>query len=102
MATIYVCTHHRFGVNASCGVAGSPALVEALRAEIALRRLDWVVATNTCMGHCTIGPNLKAVPGGPMLHHCTTDKASALLDQLMRDWHPDAPKSAAQPASSSD
>lgn len=86
--TLHVCVNRRLGGVGSCAAAGSEALVAALGAEIARRGLPWRVAANPCMAHCAVGPNLKAAPGGPLLHRCRAGDAAAIIDRLIADWSP--------------
>lgn len=86
--TLHVCVNRRLGGAGSCAAAGSEALVAALRGELARRGLDWSVAANPCMAHCAVGPNLKAAPGGPFLHHCLPGDAAGIIDQLLAEWRP--------------
>lgn len=81
--TLYVCGNRRLGAG-SCGGQGSHDLAEGLRAEIAARALDWRVALSPCLGHCGQGPNIKAAPGGPMLHHCAD--AAQVVERLAGQW----------------
>lgn len=80
---LHLCSKRRTGAG-SCAGSGSLELAAALKAEIAKRTLTWEVRLSPCLGHCGQGPNLKAAPGGPMLHGCT--EAGAVLDQLQREW----------------
>ncbi|MCA1909148.1 MAG: (2Fe-2S) ferredoxin domain-containing protein [Magnetospirillum sp.] len=81
--TLNVCANRRMGAG-SCAGSGSLDLAAALKAEIARRNLAWDVRLSPCLAHCGQGPNLKAAPGGPMLHGCTD--AVAVLDQLQQEW----------------
>lgn len=83
--TLFVCTHRRLGAG-SCGGSGGEAIAQALRAAVAQRGLPWQVAPIGCLGQCAHGPNLKAAPGGPMLHHCTAEQAGAVIDRLLAEW----------------
>jgi len=96
-ATLRVCTNFRFGLTSpSCGGCGGDRLVGALRQEIAKRGLAWAVAEARCLGYCSQGPNLKA-HGGPLLHHCLPDTATAIIDRLLVEWHPDTGTGLAEP-----
>ncbi len=83
-----VCTHFRPGMAACCTDGGSAALLAALRREVARRGLGWTVEATCCLGHCPIGPNVKAAPGGPILHHCRS--AEDVLGRLPAGWPPAA------------
>jgi|GEM_PF-539928 hypothetical protein len=87
--TLLVCTHRRMGANPACGRAGEK-LAGALGRHLAERGLDWAVARTDCLGHCTDGPNLKAAPGGPILHGCRAERTAALVDRLLAEWKPGA------------
>ncbi|HSV28660.1 MAG TPA: (2Fe-2S) ferredoxin domain-containing protein [Candidatus Omnitrophota bacterium] len=84
--TLFVCANRRLGATGSCASAGAGELIAALRAELDRRCLDWRVAENPCMGHCAAGPNLKAAPGGPLLHQCRAQDAAAIVTQLLETW----------------
>ncbi len=81
-----VCIQFRPGMGACCADCGSAALLVALRAEVARRGLGWRVEPTCCLGHCTTGPNVKAAPGGPLLHHCHS--AEDVLGRLPAGWPP--------------
>ena len=81
-----VCTNQRLGEVPSCAGNGSRRLIAALRREISARQLDWIVAESVCLGHCRVGPNLKAVPGGPLLNGCRPEGVAALIDGLLETW----------------
>jgi hypothetical protein len=81
-----VCTQFRPGMAACCADGGSASLLAALRREVARRGLDWTVEATCCLGHCTMGPNVKAAPGGPMLHRCRS--VEDVLGRLPADWPP--------------
>lgn len=84
--TLLVCGTFRMNLTTpSCAAGGGLQLMDALRGEVAARGLAWTVARSVCLGHCTIGPNLKA-RGGPMLHHCRPETAAAIVDRLLADW----------------
>lgn len=84
--TLRVCTHHRLGGTGSCGAGGGEKLRDTLRRIVASRGLDWVVEETGCLGQCRHGPNLKAAPGGPILHGCSAPQAEALVDRLLVEW----------------
>lgn len=84
--SLRVCTHHRLGSTGSCGAGGGGKLRDALRRIVAARGLDWVVEETNCLGQCRHGPNLKASPDGPLLHHCHAAQAGALVDRLLAEW----------------
>lgn len=87
--TLFVCTNRRLGSAGSCAGGGSLDLLAALRAEVAARGLGWTVSPSACMGHCQEGPNVKAAPGGPLLHRCLrqenrpSEGAAGLVDALL-------------------
>lgn len=85
---MFVCTNRRLGSTGSCAGGGSLELMAALRAEIAARGLEWAVAPSPCLGHCPHGPNVKAAPGGPLLHHCPKEGASGLVESLLASGWP--------------
>ncbi len=84
--TLLVCVNRRFGTAPSCAERGGVELLEALKEEAARRGLPWEVEAQVCLGYCALGPNLKAAPGGPMLHGCGAGQAAEILDRLERDW----------------
>ena len=84
--TLMVCTHRRLGAAGSCGAAGGAALSEALRRDLAARGLGWSVTETGCLGHCSHGPNIKAAPNGPLLHHCSAGHSEALIERLLAGW----------------
>lgn len=83
--TLHVCVHRRLGAG-SCAGGGGEELLAALQREIARRGLDWTVAGAPCLAHCGAGPNVKAAPSGPLLHHCRADDASGIIDGLAARW----------------
>lgn len=83
--TLLVCNHRRRGAG-SCAATGGEPLRDALIAAVAARGLDWRVSGTGCLGHCALGPNLKAAPGGPVLHGCRADQADQLIDRLLPHW----------------
>jgi (2Fe-2S) ferredoxin len=85
---LFVCTNRRMGAG-SCAARSALALCDELRRVIAERGLGWAVEASACMGHCALGPNLKAAPGGPLLHGCKPEQAEELIDRLQAEWNPD-------------
>ena len=85
--TLYLCVNRRAGAG-SCSGAGAHKVMAALHAEIEARALPWEIRLSPCLGHCADGPNIKAAPGGPMLHRCTD--AKDVLRQLRQMWPPAA------------
>lgn len=83
--TLLVCTHRRLGAG-SCGGSGSESLRDTLLVEVAARGLGWRVETVGCLGHCANGPNLKAVPGGPLVHASQTEPVDELVGRLLAEW----------------
>jgi hypothetical protein len=81
--TLFVCTNRRLGSAGSCAGSGSVALMDLLRVELAARGLGWHVASTVCLGQCPNGPNIKAAPGGPLLHHCPSEGVAGLVDALL-------------------
>jgi hypothetical protein len=81
-----VCTNFRPGPYTCCADGEAVALLAALRAEVARRGLACAVEPSRCMGYCGEGPNVKAAPGGPLLHHCRTP--ADVLDHLPPGWPP--------------
>lgn len=81
--TLLICTHRRLGAAGSCGAGGGAALGDALRRDLAARGLGWSVTETGCLGHCLHGPNLKAAPNGPLLHHCSAEQSDALIDRVL-------------------
>ncbi|MBX9635157.1 MAG: (2Fe-2S) ferredoxin domain-containing protein [Magnetospirillum sp.] len=83
---LLICTHRRLGAAGSCGAGGGEELSDALRQHIAQHGLGWSVMETGCLGHCAYGPNLKAVPNGPMLHHCRAENSAMLMQRLLAEW----------------
>jgi (2Fe-2S) ferredoxin len=84
--TLLVCGTFRMNLTTpSCAAGGGLQLMDALRSELLARGLGWTVARSVCLGHCTIGPNLKA-RGGPLLHGCRPETAAAIIDRLLVEW----------------
>ncbi len=84
--TLLVCGTFRMNLTSpSCAAGGSERLMQSLRDELAARSLPWTVGRSVCLGHCTIGPNIKA-RGGPMLHHCRAEDAAAIVARLVAEW----------------
>lgn len=86
--TLFVCGNFRFGSAPSCGGDGAVQLMAALQSELLRRGLVWHVVRSPCLAHCTLGPNIKAAPGGPLLHGCKADKAAEIVDGLLAGWTP--------------
>jgi (2Fe-2S) ferredoxin/SAM-dependent methyltransferase len=63
---VYACDQRKPEGAPSCTAAGSLAVIEALRREIAARGLAHAVQVTTCgsLGLCTRGPNLVVYPEG--------------------------------------
>ena len=87
--SLNVCIHRRLGAG-SCAGSGAGRLLDALRREIATRGLQWQVQPSRCLGHCLLGPNVKAAPNGRLLHQC--HDAASVVEQLCRSWSADAPE----------
>lgn len=81
--TLYLCVNRRIGAG-SCSAAGAWDLLARLRDLLAAHHLDWDLRPSPCLGHCAQGPNVKAAPGGPMLHRCTD--AADVLRRLQEQW----------------
>lgn len=81
--TLYLCVNRRTGAG-SCSSAGAHKVMAALHAEIEAHALSWEIRLSPCLGHCGNGPNIKAAPGGPMLHGCTD--AKQVMATLLREW----------------
>lgn len=80
---VRVCVNRRLRSDQpSCAANGSEALADALEAGIAGRCLDVRLERSVCMGHCTKGPNVRFVPGGPFRFGCGPGDVEALLDAL--------------------
>lgn len=86
--TLFVCTNRRFGAQGSCGARDALALLAALEEA----GLPWEVRPSPCLGWCADGPNVKAAPGGPMLHDCRS--VADILARLAEAGWPPAPKTA--------
>jgi (2Fe-2S) ferredoxin len=84
--TLYVCTNRRLGSAGSCAGGGSATLRAELLRLLAERGLNWAVEETGCLGHCVHGPNIKAAPGGPVLHGCDAARADAMIDRLLAEW----------------
>lgn len=76
------CQTDRLGSQAQCcAKRDAAAVLAALRQAIADERLDVDVEVSPCLGHCSVGPNLRIV--GDSLHHAVTPTdLSAVLDRL--------------------
>ncbi len=79
-----VCTHIRPGLRGCCADGGGELLLAALRSEVERRGLRVTVEATCCLGHCAVGPNIKAAPDGPLLHHCQS--AEDVLGRLPDNW----------------
>ena len=71
--TLFICVNRRRGAG-SCSGGGAYEVMAVLRAEIETRGLGWDIRLAPCLGHCALGPNIKASPNGPLLHGCTDGK----------------------------
>lgn len=80
MKKILICTNHRANPSQpSCAARGSETLAQRLAQFIATHQLDIRLERGGCLGQCTDGPNLKLVPGGPLLSHLSPND-----DRLMQ------------------
>ncbi len=84
--TLLVCAHRRLGAGSCAGSGGGAPLSRALAAALADHGLDWRVETIGCLGHCAHGPNVRAAPGGLLLHGCRTEEAGDLVKRLVAAW----------------
>ena len=79
---VFVCTNTRpLSGQPSCGGRGSVALLDQLKSEIRLRKMDSEVHASVCMGHCEKGPNIK-VAGQAVRHQMDAEGVLTLLDEL--------------------
>ncbi len=85
MKKILICTNHRANPSQpSCATSGSETLASRLEQYIATRQLNIQLERGGCLGQCTEGPNLKLVPGGPLLSHLTPDQDQRLFQAIER------------------
>lgn len=82
MKKVFVCTNFRpFSGQPSCAFRGSEKLMEFLKEEVKLRKLDIVIESSVCLGHCPRGPNIKPA-GGDFIHEADAEKLTQWLDRL--------------------
>ena len=83
MKTIVVCTNFRpFTNQPSCAQRGSKDLADWLEGEIRTRGLNAKVDRSVCLGHCSVGPNIRLL-GEDFYHESTKEKLIPLLDSLV-------------------
>jgi NADH:ubiquinone oxidoreductase subunit F (NADH-binding)/(2Fe-2S) ferredoxin len=83
-ATILVCQ------GTGCISGGSPAMQEALRAELARQGLDraYTIKTTGCHGFCQRGPLVVVEPGGVFYTRVKPEDASDVVRSLLPDARP--------------
>jgi (2Fe-2S) ferredoxin len=84
---VFVCDQRKPEGAPACSARGSPAVLEALRREVAARDLSGSVAVTTCgsLGLCENGPNLVVYPEGVWYSHVTpADVAEIVTEHLER------------------
>lgn len=79
--------------TATCGVsAGANQVVEALKSEVAARKLDGAVVLETgCSGRCDLEPLVQVLKDGqaPALYfHIDADKARRIVQQHVQNNDP--------------
>jgi (2Fe-2S) ferredoxin len=84
--TFAICVNTRYGSDKpSCGERGSIALAEAVEKGVRERRIDVTIERLVCFGLCTMGPNMRLVPGGAFRHGVAPKDIAAILDELERE-----------------
>lgn len=72
MKKLIICVNNRpLGGEPSCGGRGSELLAEEVETMVSDQGLPIVVERSVCLGHCTMGPNARLVPGGDIIHGST-------------------------------
>ncbi len=79
---VLVCQTRRLGMQAQCcGKRGSPEVLDALRRLVDDGGLDVRVMESPCLGHCSVGPNVRIV-GDALFHEVSEETLGTILERL--------------------
>ena len=87
---VFVCEQRKPEGAPCCSARGSPAILEALRREVAARSLSGSVAVTSCgsLGLCENGPNLVVYPEGVWYSHVTAADVPELVTEHLEQGRP--------------
>jgi (2Fe-2S) ferredoxin/SAM-dependent methyltransferase len=87
---VFVCEQRKPEGAPCCSARGSPAILEALRREVAARNLSGSVAVTSCgsLGLCENGPNLVVYPEGVWYSHVTAADVPELVTEHLEQGRP--------------
>jgi (2Fe-2S) ferredoxin/SAM-dependent methyltransferase len=87
---VFVCDQRKPEGAPCCSARGSPAVIEALRREVAARKLSGSVAVTTCgsLGLCENGPNLVVYPEGIWYSHVSAADVPEIVAEHLERGRP--------------
>ncbi len=87
---VFVCDQRKPEGAPCCSARGSPAVLEALRREVAARGLLDSVAVTTCgsLGLCENGPNMVVYPEGVWYSHVTPADVPEIVAEHLEQGRP--------------
>jgi len=87
---VFVCEQKKPEGAPCCSARGSPAVIEALRREVAARNLSGSVAVTTCgsLGLCENGPNMVVYPEGVWYSHVSAADVPELVTEHLEKGRP--------------
>ncbi len=87
---VFICEQRKPEGAPCCSARGSPAIIEALRREVASRNLSGSVAVTTCgsLGLCENGPNLVVYPEGIWYSHVTVADVPEIVAEHLEQGRP--------------
>jgi (2Fe-2S) ferredoxin/trans-aconitate methyltransferase len=87
---VFCCDQRKPEGAPSCPAHGSQAVIDALRREVASRKLSDAVAVTTCgsLGMCENGPNLVVYPEGVWYSHVTPADVPEIVSSHFEGGHP--------------
>ncbi len=87
---VFACEQRKPEGAPCCSARGSPAVIEALRREVAARNLSGSVAITTCgsLGLCENGPNLVVYPEGVWYSHVSPADVPQIVTEHLVQGRP--------------
>jgi (2Fe-2S) ferredoxin/precorrin-6B methylase 2 len=87
---VFACDQHKPEGHPACAAHGSQGVLEALRREVASRRLQDAVAVTACgsLGLCERGPNLVVYPEGVWYSQVTPADVPEIVSEHFQNGRP--------------
>ncbi len=87
---VFVCEQRKPEGAPCCSARGSAAVIEALRREVAARKLSGTVAVTSCgsLGLCENGPNLVVYPEGVWYSHVSAADVPEIVSEHLENGRP--------------